>query len=848
VNGPVRPPADEAWLEQKLAFALERLGNGEQVDARELARERPELAAELDAALSLRSLLGGAAAPAAGGELLAGRYRLLAELGRGAAGVVHRAFDEHLQREVAIKLLHPGSLTGAAVERFRREALALARMTHANIVRVHDHGTAADGRQFLVMELLAGHSLQAILDAARTAMGDTASAAAFRSAPWLHELLPAAALYSSFLRQCVHWTVQLGAGLAAAHAAGIWHRDVKPRNAFVRSDGTAMLLDFGIAAREGDAALTLEHSIVGTPCYMAPEQAAGRVEPGPALDVYGLAATLYHLLTLRAPFHGDLAEVLRALRDDDPAPARDLHNGLPVDLQAVLDKGLARRPQDRYRAIADLVADLQAFLEHRPVSVRPLGGLQRAWRRIRRRPLRTVSAVTGIVAVGALALALPALSALSTVATATEAKELRAHLPADLAIEGWPDERLLVPLTEQQKLLAELDRLLELDADDAAVRVLRASLRLDAGDHGGAAVDLALLRRHYDSPYLRAVAERFAAADRAKAGIAAVDFAGLPAPQLPADCFVAGFLALRARDSEAADDLLRRAGEFPPARDLRLLAMLGLQHPDPEAIVAEAGRLEGLYGQPTARTRHALGAAMLMVKHWEEAARYCEQALQLRPDRHGPWNNLGLAHLRLGRLDEAARCYAKAVAFRPWFPNSLSGLAQTLREQSDFDGARASAAKIRDVCWREHELGNIDVAEALAARRAGNAERQRTCSQAAVQHFAGALAATAGTRNPRAKSLPGCVAYARALVTDDTAAQLPFAIDAVRSEPRNAQQLANLVDLLANEDIDGDLRDRLRALLVDIAADLAPEDATIRQMRDRLRRRLQQLDNKTVPR
>jgi tetratricopeptide (TPR) repeat protein len=296
---------------------------------------------------------------------------------------------------------------------------------------------------------------------------------------------------------------------------------------------------------------------------------------------------------------------------------------------------------------------------------------------------------------------------------------------------------------------------------------------------------------------------------------------------------------LRARYSDTAYELLARAGDFAPARDLRLIAMLAPKRPDAQAIAAEASRLEGLYGRPTARTRHALGAAMLMLRQWRQAIPYCEAALQLRPGRHGPWNNLGLAHLRMGNLGEARRCYEQAVAIRPWFPNSLSGLCQTLRNQGDFAAARACAERIRDVCWREYELGNVDVAEALTARREGRPARQRELGAAAQSRFEAAASAAADdvaratTRNPRAAALPACIAYAATLAAGDAAASLPLFLDLVRAE-RSGRQLANLADLLAEQDVDERERDQLRLLLLEIAIDASPDDQWIRAARDAL--------------
>jgi tRNA A-37 threonylcarbamoyl transferase component Bud32 len=347
------PTRDDAALASLLAQALAARADGGEPDLAQLCGERGDLVPELRSALAMHGALPAlharalAAEPEALGRLLAGRYELRAELGRGAAGTVYLARDTELGRDVAIKLLTAGAFaseTGKA--RFLREAEVLARLEHPHVVRIYDRGTTDTGGLFLVTELLRGHSLQRILQEAQAAMPRGPDATAFRTAPWLAELLPGAHLEDHYLRQVVRWTAELGDGLAAAHAIAVLHRDVKPSNAFVRSDGSVVLLDFGIAAHAGDARTTLDGAVLGTPSYMAPEQAAG-APPGPALDVYGLGALLYHLLTLRPPHRGSLPEVLVAVRQHTPVPARALHPGLPRDLQAILDHTLAERPRDR---------------------------------------------------------------------------------------------------------------------------------------------------------------------------------------------------------------------------------------------------------------------------------------------------------------------------------------------------------------------------------------------------------------------------------------------------------------------------------------------------------------------
>jgi tetratricopeptide (TPR) repeat protein len=842
VSGNAASSDREDRLQALVATALEALERGEEVDPAELCAQWPELASELAAVLglggSLRALhVASLSGESRLGETIAGRYRIDAWLGRGASGSVFRAHDLELQRDVALKLLHADTLIGPAAEaRFLREAELLAQHEHRHLVRVYDRGHSADGTQFLVTELLVGIGLAELLERMRAAMPDGASAGGYADASWLAAQLPQATLERSTLRQCVRWIAELGDGLAVAHAKGVFHRDVKPSNAFVRADGSAVLLDFGIAARVGDASLTLQTTVLGTPWYMAPEQARGRVEPSPSLDVYGLAATLYHLVTLQPP-HGagrsaeDLEAVLAAAREGETVPASRWHPGLPRDLEAILDRGLEPEPGRRYADVPALVADLRAFLDHRAVAARPIGALGRAWRRTRRRPARALATGLGITSLVLFAIAWPLAAQASAEAETREGKELRARLAADLCIEGWGDQRALVPTAERDSAIRELDRLLELDPDDLAIRLLRASERLDAGERVAAAADFEAIAQRSDSPYLRAVAARYAAADSSLAGIAAVQLGGLPEPHSPQERFVAGFHALRARDIDSALTWLDGADELLHARDLRLLALLGARRWDDAA--REAHELEVRYGRSTARTRHTLAAAALGQREYEAAAAFARDALALRPDRHGPWNNLGYALLRQAKLDEARTSFERAVAIRPWFDNSRAGLCQALRSLEDFAAARTEAQKLGAVWWREWELANVDLAEAMAAHRAGRIESCRELANAAALRFAH-VRDDASEENQKRTAAPASIAFAEALAGERIADALEPFLRALRSEPRNPSSLLNLCDLLEGGSVDGTTLDHLRLWICELALDASPDDLRIQAARTRV--------------
>jgi eukaryotic-like serine/threonine-protein kinase len=259
-----------------------------------------------------------------------GRYHLLEPLGQGGMAVVYRAYDTRLEREVALKLIRmeafPPEVYDRILARFEREAKALAKMAHPHIVRVFDYGEY-ESAPYLVMELLEGGTLKQSLSG-RLPVG----AAAGLLAP-------------------------VADALAYAHRRGILHRDVKPSNILLTEEGQVVLTDFGIAkllAGEGERTLTGTGMGIGTPEYMAPEQGLGREVDGRA-DVYALGVMLFELLTGRKPYTADtpMAVILKQVNDPLPRP-RDLVPDLPPDVERVLLKALAKKPEDRYE-------DMEAF-------------------------------------------------------------------------------------------------------------------------------------------------------------------------------------------------------------------------------------------------------------------------------------------------------------------------------------------------------------------------------------------------------------------------------------------------------------------------------------------------------
>jgi hypothetical protein len=273
-------------------------------------------------------------------------YELTDELGRGGMGVVYRARQISLNRLVALKMLPGGAYSENELVRFLAEAEVVAAIRHPHVVQVYEFGQCGS-RPYFAMEHLAGGSL---VDLIRKSA---------RLVPTV-----AAALVEKVAR-----------GVQAAHDLGIVHRDLKPQNVLLDADGEPKVADFGLAKRGGRTDLTRTGAVMGTPTYMAPEQAAGRTKfVGPAADIYALGVILYECLTGTTPFTAeDTVRLLLKVVEDEPPPVRQRAPGVPRDLEAICLKCLRKEPGARYPSAEELADDLRRFLNGEPVTARSTG-------------------------------------------------------------------------------------------------------------------------------------------------------------------------------------------------------------------------------------------------------------------------------------------------------------------------------------------------------------------------------------------------------------------------------------------------------------------------------------------
>jgi len=313
-----------------------------------------------------------------------GDYELLDQIARGGMGVVYKARQVKLNRVVALKMILSGQFASKQeVLRFRSEAEVAANLRHPNIVAIYETGEC-EGQHYFSMEYVQGRNLAEIA----------------RDGP-----LPAqrAARYLQVVAEAIDY----------AHQQGTLHRDLKPSNVLMDANDQPRITDFGLAKRvRGDFGLTVTGQVLGSPNFMPPEQTGAKhAKVGPASDVYGIGAILYHLLTGRPPFQAEAIEdVLLQLRENEPVAPRLLNPRVPHDLETICLKCLKKEPPKRYPTVQALVEELRRFLRDEPVLARPATGIERAWRWCRRKPViaSLASATVALVLVVAIGSAIAA--------------------------------------------------------------------------------------------------------------------------------------------------------------------------------------------------------------------------------------------------------------------------------------------------------------------------------------------------------------------------------------------------------------------------------------------------------
>lgn len=391
-----------------------------------------------DAPTKQAATTGGAAATVMAAPEVTG-YQILGELGRGGIGVVYKARQVALNRIVALKFVRGSEIRAKDQSRFQAEAEAAAALQHPNVAQIHEIGRC-DGRPFLALEYCAGGSLTGRLQ---------------------RDLLTP--------REAAQATATLAHAVQYAHEHGILHRDLKPDNVLLGSDGTLKITDFGLAKRfdpgSGQATPGITHAgtILGTPSYMAPEQTEGHADR--LSDVYSLGAILYECLTGRPPFRGaSTIDTMLAVTSQEPVPPSKLVS-LPRELEAICLKCLEKIPLRRYESAGELAQDLERFLEGRPTQAQPLTALERTIKWARRRPAAAALIALGIISLFGLSGLSIGLWRAETAATRARDRALGTMNIALAAIDDILDQEDLPgagdPEVQRQAMLDSVGRSLE---------------------------------------------------------------------------------------------------------------------------------------------------------------------------------------------------------------------------------------------------------------------------------------------------------------------------------------------------------------------------------------------------
>jgi tetratricopeptide (TPR) repeat protein len=677
------------------------------------------------------------------------RYRVLRPHAQGGLGVVYVALDRELGREVALKEILPDRAADAhSRSRFVFEAEVTGSLEHPGVVPVYGLGAYADGRPFYAMRLIQGDSLQEAIrqfhEADRPGRDPGARSLEFRQ------------LLRRFVDVCN--------AVAYAHSRGFVHRDLKPANIMLGPFGETLVVDWGMAKAvptasepsrpEGPARVAqatgpgpggsadLSHSgmVLGSPAYMSPEQAARRHgDVGPASDVYGLGATLFHLLTGRAAVEGGgLVEMLRRVQHGEVPPARQVNPGVPAALEAVCRKAMALRPADRYATALELAADVEHWLADEPVAAYPEGWSARARRWLRR---HRGAAATGAAALAAVAVLLGGASVALNRARQSE------QLAREAAQRSERQAQTARGLAEAEAgFLIEMFRSLDpkrtgrevrlFDVLDQAARRLEGQTAHDPVLHARL---LGALGQTYHSlgmhPKAAGLLEQARELCREHLGA-----------DHPESLRAATALAVAYLRAERTDQAVALLGETVK----RMTALHGPDHPDTLGAVAElvgayrsAGRrpeAHRLAEEALARARAALGSdhpatVLLMTRLGtldsrrdmrialnEEAHRRTEARLGTdHPDTLACRVKVGLAYYRAGRLADAAEVYVQALPRLRKFlgdehPETLqlvSYLANSYRYAGRFADAEPLYQEMREAERRKSTPDSLTLGDAL---------------------------------------------------------------------------------------------------------------------------------------
>ena len=591
-------------------------------------------------------------------------YEVQSVLGSGGMGVVYRARHVKLNRIVALKMLRSGAYAGLhELVRFQREAEAVAGLSHPNIVQVHDVGEF-DGQPFFTMEFVDGQSL----------------AEALAGTPQ-----PA--------RQAAAFVAVLAQAVQVAHTSGIVHRDLKPANVLLAPDGTPKIADFGLARRiEGASDLTLTGARIGTPSYMAPEQAAGHTSLiGPSTDLYALGAILYEMVTGRPPFRAETAiETERQVMAEEPVSPSRLNPKVPRDLETICQKCLHKEPLRRYATAEALAGDLQRFLRGEPVLARRVSRIERAGKWANRHRALSAALISGAL------LSIFLLSAawwlmLDQAVTARAVQNDFQEIVQAEQRSSWSDaqmavERAKARLGDRQATalhdsLQKYGRELKLVERLEAIRLNRLVPMVERDKFAHAVTKYEAAFRENGLFDMRqppkVLAVQIRSTNIAPAIVVALDdWASCVSDQSRRDEL---FEVAREVDRDPITSQMRDPDLWTDREKLTTFVQdASINDRSVQLLIYMGERLRSLQGDPVPlykRLQHMypsdffvnlmLGIAIQRNSNPSEAMRFYQAAIAIRPTAAVPHNNLGTAFTECGRMEEALEQFGIAMRLEP---------------------------------------------------------------------------------------------------------------------------------------------------------------------------------------
>lgn len=605
-----------------------------------------------------------------------GKYVIEKKLGQGGMGAVYLALEPTLNRKVALKLM---TFEGeGAKERFMREARAAAKLRHTNIVQLYEIGTIGKYNYF-TMEYIQGKSLDSLVKEKKTP-----------------------ALFNKLAKIIS----EIALALDYAHQSGIVHRDIKPSNILIDEEGKAYLTDFGLAKElsKADSALTLSGSILGTPDYMSPEQAIGKLNKIDARsDIFSLGATLYHVLTGLPPFKSEeLYQILNKVINKDPIMPRRLNKNIPLDMETICLKCMEKEKFRRYQAAGELSHDLKKYLEGEPIAARRTGHLSKLWMKAKKNKIASVS----MAAVVAILLVIGAVKIISDKMTVSKINEYRAAAKEEMQENNFAKasetlNRLLVLLPED----AEAKKMLKVCREEIAKSQLSKTEK-ESWDRAKAVFDRGMLGARKPEERIKIANEALKIYPKFGDAFQVLGFAykdlkqydkayeyftkAIEAtPTLAYSYYQKGWIAAFVWGNfEKALPDFKKVLEHDPNSDIGyfsqgvIYSMKG-DHDQGIIYYDKAIQLNPEY-QDAYRNR---ATSYSHKGDFKKALKDFDKAIDLDPDDEAVYNNRGGAYRKTGDNKHAIEDFSRAIQLNPGFPNAWYNLAVSYEQEKLFDKA-----------------------------------------------------------------------------------------------------------------------------------------------------------------